>query len=334
MSKVYAELKSIGSFVPPRIMYNKEFEALVDTTEEWIVKRTGIERRHIADSDIDCSDMGVFAARSAIERSKLEKSDIDLIICATISPDYLCMPSTACVIGDKLGLNGVPAFDISAACSGFIYLISIAKAYVESGMYKNILIIGSEKLSSITDFTDRSTCILFGDGAGAAVIGATEDSSRRIVDVKIAADGAYKEFLMTPGGGSKTPCSQECVDNRLHFMKMKGNETFKLAVKTLANDVKEILEKNGIPASEVSYFIPHQANQRIIKAVGDQLSFDESQIVLTVQKYGNTSSASIPMAIDEVYKDGRLKGGELLLLDAFGGGLTWGSVLLYFNQTS
>lgn len=334
MSKIYATLKSIGSYVPPRIMHNKEFEALVDTTEEWIVKRTGIEQRHIADSDIDCSDMGVFAARSAIERSGLDKSDIELVICATISPDYLCMPSTACIIGDKLGLNGVPAFDISAACSGFIYLISIAKAYVESGMYKNILIIGSEKLSSITDFTDRSTCILFGDGAGAAIIGATEDSSRRIVDVKIAADGAYKDFLMTPGGGSKTPCSQESVDNRLHFMKMKGNETFKLAVKTLANDVKEILEKNGIPASEVSYFIPHQANKRIIKAVGDQLSFDDSQIVLTVQKYGNTSSASIPMAIDEVYKEGKLKGGELLLLDAFGGGLTWGSVLLYFNQTS
>ena len=332
MSKIYASLKSIGSYVPPRIMYSKEFETLVDTTEEWIIKRTGIEQRHIADSEIDCSDMGVSAAKSAIERSGLHSSQIDLIMCATISPDYLCMPSTACVIGDKLGLHGVPAFDISAACSGFIYLISIAKAYVEAGMYKNILIIGAEKLSSITDFTDRSTCILFGDGAGAAIVGATNDSSKRIIDVKIAADGAYKDFLITPGGGSKTPCSQATVDNRLHYMKMKGNETFKLAVKTLANDVKEILEKNGIPSSEVSYFIPHQANKRIIKAVGDQLSFNESQIVLTVQKYGNTSSASIPMAIDEIYKEGKLKGGELLLLDAFGGGLTWGSVLLYFNS--
>jgi len=334
MAKIYASLKSIGSFVPPRVMNNKEFESLVDTTEEWIVKRTGIESRHIADGDLDCSDMGARAARVAIERSGLDNSDIELIICATISPDYLCMPSTACIIGDKLGLNGVPAFDISAACSGFVYLISIAKAYIESGMYKNILIIGAEKLSAITDFTDRGTCILFGDGAGAAIIGTTEDKRRSILDVKIAADGAYKDFLMTPGGGSKTPCSQSVVDNRLHFMKMKGNETFKLAVKTLASDVKEILERNSLPPQEVDYFIPHQANYRIIKAVGDQLSFNDSQIVLTVQKYGNTSSASIPMAIDEVYKEGRLKGGELLLLDAFGGGLTWGSVLLYFDLFS
>lgn len=329
--KIYASLDSIGSYIPPKILTNQELESMVETTDEWIVKRTGIKTRRIADTGIECSDMAVEAAKVALERSGKPKEAIDLLICATISPDYLCMPSTACVIADKLGLNGIPAFDISAACSGFIYLLSIAKAYIESGMYKNILIVGSEKLSAITDFTDRSTCILFGDGAGAAVIGNTIDLMKSIMDVKIAADGKYQDFLVTPGGGSKTPCSQKVVDERLAFMKMKGNETFKLAVKTLASDVHEILEKNSIKPNEVDYFIPHQANYRIIKAVGGQLDFTDEQIVLTVQKYGNTSSASIPMAIDEVYNEGKLKGGELLLLDAFGGGLTWGSALLRFN---
>lgn len=329
--KIYASLDSIGSYIPPKILTNEELERMVETTDEWIVKRTGIKTRRIADTGIECSDMAVEAAKVALERSGKSREAIDLLICATISPDYLCMPSTACVIADKLGLNGIPAFDISAACSGFIYLLSIAKAYIESGMYKNILIVGSEKLSAITDFTDRSTCILFGDGAGAAVIGVTSDPAKSIMDVKIAADGKYQDFLVTPGCGSKTPCSQKVVDERLAFMKMKGNETFKLAVKTLASDVHEILEKNSVKPNEVDYFIPHQANYRIIKAVGGQLDFTDKQIVLTVQKYGNTSSASIPMAIDEVYNEGKLKGGELLLLDAFGGGLTWGSALLRFN---
>jgi 3-oxoacyl-[acyl-carrier-protein] synthase-3 len=303
---------------------------MVDTTDEWITKRTGIKTRHIA-KDQDCSDIGVEAAKKAIERASIDKKDIDLIICATISPDYLCMPSTASVIGDKLGLNGIPAFDISAACSGFIYLLSIAKAFIESRTYKNILIIGSEKLSSIVDYEDRATCVLFGDGAGAAIIGSTEDKQKSILDVNIASDGKYWDFLVTPGGGSKNPASIEMLERRDNFIKMRGNETFKLAVKTLSNDVKEILEKNSIAPNEVDYFIPHQANYRIIKAVGDLLDFDEKQIVLTVQKYGNTSSASIPMAIEDSYNQGKLKGGELLLLDAFGGGLTWGSSLLYFN---
>lgn len=330
MSEVYASLKSIGAFVPPYTLSNAELEKMVDTTDEWITKRTGIKTRHIA-KDQDCSDLGAEAAKKAIDRASIEKNEIELIICATISPDYLCMPSTASVIGDKLGLNGVPAFDISAACSGFIYLLSIAKAFIESGTYKNILIIGAEKLSSIVDYEDRATCVLFGDGAGAAIIGRTEDKKRSILDVNIASDGKYWDFLVTPGGGSKNPASKEMLERRDNFIKMRGNETFKLAVKTLSNDVKEILEKNSISSSEVDYFIPHQANLRIIKAVGDLLDFKQKQIVLTVQKYGNTSSASIPMAIEDTYNQGKLKGGELLLLDAFGGGLTWGSSLLYFN---
>lgn len=330
MSEVYASLKSIGAFVPPYTLSNAELEKMVDTTDEWITKRTGIKTRHIA-KDLECSDLGVEAAKKAIKRASIEKKDIELIICATISPDYLCMPSTASVIGDKLGLNGVPAFDISAACSGFIYLLSIAKAFIESGSYKNILIIGSEKLSALVDYEDRATCVLFGDGAGAAIIGRTEDKKRSILDVNIASDGKYWDFLVTPGCGSKNPASPEVLEKRENFIKMRGNETFKLAVKTLSNDVKEILEKNSIAPCEVDYFIPHQANLRIIKAVGDLLDFDDKQIVLTVQKYGNTSSASIPMALEDVYNQGKLKGGELLLLDAFGGGLTWGSSLLYFN---
>lgn len=328
---MYASLKSIASYVPERILTNQDLEKMVDTTDEWITKRTGIKTRHIAADDEATSDLGVKAAELAIERSELERSDIDLIICGTISPDYLCMPSTACVIAERLGINGKPAFDISAACSGFIYLISIARAYILSGMARNVLIIGAEKLSAITDFTDRSTCILFGDGAGAAIIGRSDDPERSIIDVNIASDGRYQDFLMTPGGGSRNPCSEKTLEEHACFMKMKGNETFKLAVRTLTSDVEEILEKNKIPADQVDHFIPHQANYRIIKAVGDQLKLRADQVVLTVEKYGNTSSASIPMAMDDIYQKGQLKPGDLMLLDAFGGGLTWGSALLHFD---
>lgn len=328
---VYAALKSIASYVPERQLTNADLEQMVDTSDEWITKRTGIKTRHIAAHDEATSDMGVAAAKTALERANVSIESIDLIICATISPDYLCMPSTACVIGEKLGAIGVAAFDISAACSGFIYLLSIAKAYIESGMARQILIVGSEKLSAITDYQDRGTCVLFGDGAGAAVIGTTEDQNRAILDVNIAADGRYQDFLMTRGGGSVNPCSQEVLDQRLHYMSMKGNETFKLAVKTLANDVGMILDRNTIDPSMVRYFIPHQANYRIIKAVGDQLAFQPEQVVVTVERFGNTSSASIPMAMDDLYGKNQLKSGDLMLLDAFGGGLTWGSALVYFD---
>jgi len=330
MSQIYASFKSIGAYVPDKILSNADLEKMVDTTDEWILKRTGIKERHIASDDEVTSDMGAKAANLAIERSGVPKEDIDLVLCATVTPDYFNMPSTACIISDKLGIKNVQAFDISAACSGFVYLLTVAKAFVESGMKKNVLIVGAEKFSSIVDYTDRSTCILFGDGAGAAMICATDKKEEAFVDVHASADGSYADFLVTPAPGTINPVSQRVIDEGLNFVQMKGNETFKLAVKTLTKDVKEILAKNDINSDDIPHFIPHQANYRIIKAVGDALKMKEEQVVLTVGKYGNTSAASIPMAINDIWESGRLQNGELMLLDTFGGGLTWASALLPF----
>jgi 3-oxoacyl-[acyl-carrier-protein] synthase-3 len=318
---MYATFKSIGAYIPSNIRTNQWFCDRMDTSDEWIIKRTGIKQRRIADSEEQTSDLGVKAAEQAIERSKIAKEDIDLVVCATISPDYMCMPSTACLIADKLGLQNVMAMDISAACTGFIYALSVAKAYIESGMKKNVLIIGAEKLSNIVDYTDRTTCMLFGDGAGAAVICATENKEEAIVDIQCSSDGGMKDLLLTPGVQSE----------EASFIQMKGNETFKVAVRTLTSDVQRIMEKNNYSNDDIDLFVPHQANYRIIKAVGDALAFKDEQKVLTVEKYGNTSSASIPMAINECFEDGRLKKGSTVLLDAFGGGLTWGSSIVKFS---
>ena len=310
-----ASLVSIAAYAPAKILTNLDLEKMVETSDEWITKRTGIKQRRIA-QDEDTSDLGTKAAKLAIERTNLRAKDIDAVICATISPDHFCMPSTACKIAKNLGINSVMTFDISAACTGFIYLLELAKSLIESGSKKNVLIIGAEKLSKIIDWTDRTTCILFGDGAGAAVVSA--DSKNEIVDVHTAADGNYAELLITPGGEEK-------------FIKMSGNEVFKVAVQTLTKDVVEILERNKIPSDKIDLFIPHQANLRIIEAVKQRLNFSDEQCVVTVEKYGNTSSASIPTAMNDAYEAGRLKNGDLILLDAFGGGFTWGSALLKFG---
>ena len=327
---MHAAFRSIGAYVPSKILSNADLEAMVDTSDEWITKRTGIKERHIADENETTSDMGAKAAAIAMERAGIDPSEIDMLVCATISPDYFCMPSTATVIATKLGLNKVTAFDISAACTGFVYALSVAKAFIESGMKKNVLIVGAEKLSTITDYTDRTTCILFGDGAGAAVISATDNKAEAIIDIHTGSDGSYADLLMTPNGGSGSVHDEIDREKAGCFMKMKGNETFKVAVRTLTNDVVEILEQNGIESSAIKHFVPHQANYRIIKAVGDALNLTDEQVVLTVAKYGNTSGASIPMAINDIYESGRLQEGELMLLDAFGGGLTWGSALVPF----
>jgi 3-oxoacyl-[acyl-carrier-protein] synthase-3 len=327
----YAAFRSIGAYVPEKILTNEDLSHMVDTTDEWITKRTGIKERHIARKDETTSDMGVAAAKLAIERSGIDASEIDMVVCATISPDYFCMPSTATIISNKLGLGNVTAFDISAACTGFVYILSIAKAFIESGMKKNVLIVGAEKLSAITDYSDRGTCILFGDGAGAAIISATENKNEAIIDVNTGADGTYADLLMTPNGGTGSPHDALEGEANACFMQMKGNETFKVAVRTLTKDVVEILEENKIESNSIDHFIPHQANYRIIKAVGDALKMREEQVVVTVAKYGNTSGASIPMAMNDVYEAGELKSGELMLLDAFGGGLTWGSALVPFS---
>ena len=326
---MYAAFRSIGAYVPEKILSNADLEKMVDTSDEWIFKRTGIKERRIAAENETTSDMAVKAAEKAIERSGLKKSEIDMIVMATISPDYFNMPATATVVAHKMGLEKVPAFDISAACTGFVYILGIAKAFIESGMKKNILIVGSEKMSAITDYTDRGTCILFGDGAGAAVISATDNKEEAILDLHIAADGSLGDFLMTPDGGTGNPHQNE-LKSEASFIQMKGNETFKIAVRTLTKDVIQILADNSLTSDDIAHFVPHQANYRIIKAVGDALKMREEQVVLTVHKYGNTSGASIPMAINDLYEEGGLKAGEMMLLDAFGGGLTWGSALVPF----
>ena len=327
----YAAFRSIGAYVPQNVLTNEDLTKMVDTSDEWITKRTGIKERRIADKEEKTSDMGTKAAKSALDRAGLKPEDIDMLICATISPDYFCMPATATVIASNLGIKNATAFDISAACTGFIYILSIAKAFIESGMKKNVLIVGAEKLSAITDYTDRGTCILFGDGAGAAVITATEDKKEAIVDVHTGSDGNYGDLLMTPNGGSGS--KHDALDREAAgcYMQMKGNETFKVAVRTLTQDVRDILEANDIASESIDHFVPHQANYRIIKAVGDALKMRDDQVVLTVAKYGNTSGASIPMAINDLYEEGGLKAGEMMLLDAFGGGLTWGSALVPFS---
>lgn len=327
---MYAALKSIGSYVPEKILTNIDLEKMVETNDEWITQRTGIKERRIAAPDEATSDLGYKAALKAIERAEIDINDIDMVVCATISPDYLAMPSTACMISAKLGLKNVMAFDISAACTGFVYLISLAKSFIESGAKKNVLIIGAEKLSSITDYEDRTTCILFGDGAGAAIISATENKDDAIIDVMASADGNYGDLLITPGCGSKNPIREENLDERLQYMKMKGNEVFKVAVRTLTNDVLEILEKNSLSSQDIDIFIPHQANYRIIEAVRAKLDFPLEKTAMTVAKYGNTSSASIPMAMNDLYESGQIKYGDLMLLDAFGGGFTWGSALVKY----
>ncbi len=326
----YASLKSIAMHVPSERVKNAEFQQFLDTSDEWIEKRTGIKERRFANDKEKSSDLGVIAAKQAIERAHLTPKDIDLVVVATLSPDFLAMPSTACVLSAKLGIENKPAFDISAACTGFIYLLSVAKAYVESGMYENVLIVGAEKTSSVLDFKDRGTCILFGDGAGACVIGRTKRLKESILDVQISANGNFSNYLYTPRTLKPTPFNtkEEALEP---FLRMKGNEVFKLAVKTLLKDVEMILEKNALKPEDVRLFIPHQANFRIIQAVREHLDFKDEQVVLTVHKYGNTSAASIPMAMCEAYEEGRLKKGDLMLLDAFGGGLTWGSALVYFG---
>ncbi|KLE05624.1 beta-ketoacyl-ACP synthase III [Aliarcobacter butzleri] len=327
---IYAAFRSIGAYIPPKIMSNADFEKIIDTSDEWITKRTGIKERRIANEGEASSDLGARAGELAIERAGISKEEIDLVICATVTPDFLCMPSTACLIAAKLGLPNVMAFDVSAACTGFVYALNVAKAFIESGMKKNVLIVGAEKYSAILDYTDRTTCFLFGDGAGAAIISATNDKSESIIDINCSSDGNYEDLIKTPGGGSKNPCSQEVLENKMACIKMKGNETFKLAVKTLTSDVKTMLEKHNLTNEDINHFIPHQANYRIIKAVGEALDLSDEKTVVTVDKYGNTSAASIPMAMNYAFEQGKIEAGDTILFDAFGGGLTWGSALFKF----
>ena len=307
---MYSRIIGTGSYLPQKVLTNKDLESLVDTTDEWIVERTGIKQRHIAADNESTSSMAINASIDAIKSSGLSEKDIDLVIVATTTPDQI-FPSTACIVQNKLNIIA-PAFDIQAACTGFIYAMSVADNYIKNGMSKNTLIIGSEKYSNILDWKDRSTCVLFGDGAGAVVLSA--DSKEGIISSHIHADGQYNDLLSVEG----------------NHIKMKGNEVFKVAVKTLSKLVDETLDKNNMDKSSIDWLVPHQANLRIIKAAAKKLSLPLEQVVVTVDDHANTSAASIPLALNEAVKDGRIKEDQVLLLEAFGSGFTWGSVLLRY----
>ncbi len=320
-------VSGIGVHIPDRILNNHDLEKMVDTSDEWIRTRTGIIERRIAPSDCATSDMAVIAARMAIKEAGLTPEKIDLIICATITPDML-FPSTSCLVQKELGCINAVAFDISAACSGFIYALYLADLFIKTGTHDHVLIIGAETLSKFTDWEDRATCVLFGDGAGAVILSPSEREESRIISVHIFSDGRYSDFLQLPGGGSRFPTSYESIDKRLHYIKMKGNETFKLAVKCLVSASMIALEENKLPVEKLDMLICHQANIRIIKAVAQRLGLPDEKVVITLDKFGNTSAASIPISLWDVVRQGKLAKGNYILLTAFGGGLTWGSALL------
>jgi len=307
---MYSKIIGTGGYLPNKILTNKDLESLVDTTDEWILERTGIKQRHISADNETTSSMATKASLDAIKSASIKNNEIDLIIVATTTPDQI-FPSTACIVQNNLNIVA-PAFDVQAACTGFIYALSIADNYIKTGMCKNVLVIGAEKYSNILDWDDRSTCVLFGDGAGAVVLSAK--NSEGIISSHIHADGQYNDLLS--------------VEDK--YIKMKGNEVFKVAVNTLSNLVDETLNKNNLDKTDIDWLVPHQANLRIIKAAAKKLSMSLDQVVVTVDKHANTSAASIPLALNEAVKDGRIRDDQVILLEAFGSGFTWGSVLLRY----
>tara|TARA_Y100000590_G_scaffold2382_1_gene3148 strand:- start:8141 stop:9073 length:933 start_codon:yes stop_codon:yes gene_type:complete len=310
--------------LPEQILTNADLEEMVDTSDDWIRSRTGIEKRHVARNDETTCDLAEKASRTAMEAAKKNKDDIDLIIVATTTPD-LIFPSTACLLQQRLGIRGCPAFDIQAVCTGFVYALHVADLFIKTGNSKCALIVGSETMTRIVDWKDRNTCVLFGDGAGAVIL---EESKRPgILSTHIHADGAYQELLSVPAGISS---DYNLVKSDKAFIKMQGNEVFKVAVNTLGSIVDETLRSNSMSSNEIDWLVPHQANTRIISAMAKKLDMPMDRVVVTVDKHGNTSAASIPLALDVAIQDGRIKENDTLLLPAFGGGFTWGSVLLKY----
>jgi 3-oxoacyl-[acyl-carrier-protein] synthase-3 len=300
---------------------------MVDTSDEWIRTRTGMVERHIASAEEAASDLAYQAAINAIEASRVKYKEIDAIIVATISGDHP-FPSTACILQKRLGLKGIPAFDVSAGCTGFIYATDIARQYVENGAASNILVIGVEILTKITNWTDRNTCVLFGDASGAAVVSRAQATDiSRIIDSKIDADGSQGEFLIQAAGGSRLPASHDTVDANQHTVYMEGNRIFKNAVKSMYASSEELLRRNHLSAADIDWVIPHQANLRIIEALADRMKVPMSKVIVNIHKYGNTSSATVPLAVDEAIRGKKIRRGDILLLTSFGAGLTWGSIL-------
>lgn len=319
----------LGTYVPEKVLSNHDIEKLVETSDEWIMERTGIKERRIAEKE-RVSQLGAKAALKAIRDAGISSSDIDCIVLASASPEYI-FPATACLVQRELDLEGIPAFDVQAVCTGFNYALTVASAFIKAGLYRNILVIGAEKMSAFVDWGDRTTCILFGDGAGAVVLGEVEKGFGVISSI-LGADGRGNDLLYIPAGGSSLPASFETVSERMHFIKMNGREVFKWAVRVLAEVTRRVLSEGGFSIEDIDYFIFHQANKRIIDAVSKSLSIPPEKMMVNIDKVGNTSTASIPLALEDLRKERGLNRGDLLLLASFGAGLTWGANIVRWSK--
>ena len=323
MNPTGVRIAGVGHFVPERVLTNADLERMLDTSDEWITTRTGMKERRIAAPDQPTSELAAGAARNAIANAGIDPKQIDCIIVATVTPDYL-FPATACIVGAKLGIQGVPAFDMEIACSGFIYGLTVASSMIRTGTFRNILLIGAEELSRLVDYEDRSTAVLFGDGAGAVILSASEHDA--FLAAELGSDGSDPEHLYLPAGGTAMAVSAEAIAQKKDRIAMNGREVFRFAVTKMIEATTVALERAGVAASDITWMIPHQANRRIIDAAAKQLNLPIERVIVNIDRYGNTSAASIPMALSEAVADGKLKDGDLLLFVGFGGGLSWGAV--------
>ncbi|MFW5998335.1 MAG: beta-ketoacyl-ACP synthase III [Halanaerobiaceae bacterium] len=326
-----ATITGLGKYIPSKVLTNEDLEEMVDTSDEWITSRTGIKERRIAGDDEPTSKLALNAAEEALEDAGIKSEELDLILVATVTPDMF-FPATACILQNKLGADKAATFDLEAGCSGFVYALGTASQFIETGMYENILVVGAETLSKITDWEDRSTCVLFGDGAGAAVLQPTEKEGDGLLAYELGAQGSGGESLYIPGGGSLHPSSKKTVENKLHYIKMEGNQVFKFAVKKMGEASLDVLKKAEIEPDNVDLFIPHQANTRIINAAAKRLDLESEKVFVNLPKYGNTSSASVPIALSEARDENLINQGDIIVLVAFGAGLTWASTVIKWNE--
>jgi len=322
-----AAILGAGYYAPEKVLTNKDIEKFLDTNDEWITSMTGMKERHLSEKGQPTSDLAVKAAENALKNSGVKKEEIDMVLVATVTGDYV-WPSTANVVVNKLGINGVPSVDLSAACSGFLYGLTSARAFIESGIYKKILLIGAEEFTKVCDWTDRKTCVLFGDGAGAVVIGEAQNEEQGILSTYLGSDGSKVSYLMQPGGGTANPLSQEVLDKKMQFVYMEGKEVFKQAVIKMTASMEIAMEKAGVTAEQVDYFIFHQANKRIIDSIAQRFLVPEEKLIINIHKYANTSAATIPIALAEAMEEGKIKKGHLLGFSALGAGFTWGGAIV------
>ena len=324
---IRAKISALGTYVPPRLLTNADLEQMVDTNNEWIMTRVGIRERHVVDKGVASSDLAVEAARKALAQRGMEATEIEAIIVGTVTPDML-FPSTACIVQDKLGAKGAWGFDLSAACSAFVYSLQVGAQFIASGAHKRVMAIGADVMSSIIDYTDRATCVIFGDGAGAAILEPATDDSEGLIDFIHEVDGSGGQFLYMPGGGSLHPASRETVEKKMHYVHQDGQQVFKFAVRKQTELCLKLLERNGLKGSDIDVFIPHQANLRIINATADRLGLKPESVIVNIDQFGNTTAGTIPLAMNTALEQGKLKKGSLVLVASVGAGFTIGSVLM------